>query len=118
MISPSKLSALSCEQISAERLHCQTMALQTGRPVLLSHTTTVSRWLAIAAAAISFVQTPAFAHGFAHCFKLCGQDIEGVVLDPAGLRVYLPEFPLRQRYDVHMLVKNNRSRTGGSLVQR
>ena len=39
-------------QISAERRHCQTMALQTGFPVDRSQRTTVSRWFVMPMAAI------------------------------------------------------------------
>ena len=43
------------------RVSCQTIALQTGSPLLRFHTTAVSRWLAIPSAAMSAFEAPAWA---------------------------------------------------------
>ena len=47
--------------MSAVRRHCHTIALQTGSPVRLSHTTVVSRWFVMPTAAMSEGETPLFA---------------------------------------------------------
>ena len=48
-------------QYSEVRRHCHTMALYTGSPVSLSHTTDVSRWFVIPIAEISDADAPIFA---------------------------------------------------------
>ena len=52
-------SSFSAWDISAVRRSCQTIAGATARPVLRSHSTTVSRWLVMPMAAISPARTPA-----------------------------------------------------------
>ncbi len=54
-------SLSSSRQRSAVRRSCQTIAGATGRPVLRSQTTVVSRWLAMPIAASSAAGTPAAA---------------------------------------------------------
>jgi hypothetical protein len=80
-------------QASAVRRSCQTIALDTGRPVARSHSTTVSRWLVTPMAATSLARAPARASA-SRARELRRPDLVGVVLDPARLREDLAELLL------------------------
>ena len=47
--------------MASVRVSCQTMALYTGSPVVLSHTSAVSRWFVMPTAAMSAALRSAFA---------------------------------------------------------
>jgi hypothetical protein len=81
-------------QASAVRRSCQTIALDTGRPVARSHSTTVSRWLVTPMAATSLARAPARASASSRTGELSRPDLVGVVLDPARLREDLAELLL------------------------
>ena len=90
--------------------------LSIGSPVSRSHTTVVSRWLVMptprrlegewALASTSMRRTSA------------GQNVDGVVFHPAGLRVVLIELMLGYSGNRPRFIEKNGSRTRRSLVER
>jgi hypothetical protein len=49
--------------------------------------------------------------------RLRRPDLAGVVLDPAGLRKYLPELALRNRADGALAIEEEGTRAGRALVE-
>ena len=64
------------------------------------------------------VMQAGLGQGLDHDRALGGEDFHRVVFDPARLRVVLLEFALRRTHHVGVTIKDDRSRTGGALVQR
>ena len=57
-------------------------------------------------------------HRLGHGLALCGPDLHGVVLHPAGLGIDLPEGPLGPGDDAACAVEQNGPGAGGALIQR
>ena len=57
-----------------------------------------------------------FRHRFTGDRKLGLPDLQGIVLDPSGLRENLSEFTLGRCHDPRLSVDHQRARTGGALV--
>ena len=90
------------------RRSCHTMAGWIGAPLRRSHTTVVSRWLAMPTAATSAAEAPAAATASRATATWAGEDFLGVVLHPAGLGEDLAELLLRHRYDRSRSVEQQR----------
>jgi hypothetical protein len=45
-------------------------------------------------------------------------DLGGIVLDPAGLRIQLPEFPLGERAHLAGMIEEEGAGTGRALIER
>ena len=89
---PISFSSAHC---GAVRRSCQTMALWIGSPVCRSQTMVVSRWLVMPIAHHVLQRNFGLAQRLARDVALRGEDLLGVVLDPAGLRKDLAELALR-----------------------
>ncbi len=98
------------------RVSCQTMALYQGRPVLGFQTTVVSRWFVMPMAARSAAVRPALFERAGDRFVDAGGDLQGVVLDPAGLRQNLIVFDLVAGDLLAVAIEHHESRAGRSLI--
>ena len=106
----------------------QALALDRGAAVLpddrggegapgASHSTVVSRWLAMPIAATSRAATPALASASRAAVELGAQDVLGIVLDPVGRREVLRECLLGEAAHAAIGVEHDRARAGGALVE-
>ena len=66
-------SALNSAARSAVRVSCQTMARVTGRPVSVSHSTVVARWLVMPIAVRSDACRPAESSAFESIARVASQ---------------------------------------------
>ena len=101
---------------SATRVSCHTIALCSGLPVFLFHSTVVSRWFVIPIAARSpaFSRASAIASAITSCVRC--PDFFRVVLHPSRLRINLPVLLLRAGHNFSCGVKHNKARARGSLI--
>ncbi len=91
------------------------MARWTGRPVARSQTSTVSRWLVMPIATGS---APAAAIAARGGRANAGEDLEAVVLHPAGLRKILRDFPVAAAGDAAVLPDHQAGDAGRAFVDR
>jgi hypothetical protein len=92
------------------------MALCSGRPVLRSQTSVVSRWLVIPIAAMSSGPRPARSIAERQVPAVVDHRSPGIVLDPARRRIVLRELFLRDRLHLHRGIEDDRAARGRALV--
>ena len=100
------------------RVSCQTIALYQGRPVFGFHTTVVSRWLVTPIAARSAAERFACRNAPAMTVFVRSADLEGIVLDPPGLRHDLLVLELMPRDLDAARIEHHEPRARRSLIQR
>ena len=101
----SRPSARRASHRAVVRRSCQTMARWTGRSVARSQSTTVSRWLVIPMPAGCF---PGGPKRLATGRERRQEEVLGIVLHPAGLRIVLGNLPIPAAEDAAILMDDQR----------